>query len=180
MGLGRLVGWSAVPCALPCHHPCHSVRVSSLRGWDLVTGEPLVARPMPPEIGPAVAGRPRAAWLLRAGLLLARVVSRIDERDVGRSDAVHLDQRLLTARPREVPVGRRDRDEASDRQLLAGALIEFLTHGDEEHAGEPGYVLGGLVVVRRDLVVRRQLHAVDERSFLARITLHDRQLRARE
>jgi len=93
---------------------------------------------------------------------------------------VHLNQRLLTASPREVPVRRRDGDEAADRQLLARALIELLAHADEEHAGEHGHVLAGLVEVRRDLVVGRELHAIDEEAFLARIALDDRELGPRE
>src|SRR6185503_15447132 len=131
----------------------------------------MVARPVPRG---AAAGHSekgvlpktgRSRWARRAwsgNLLLARIVRWIDEGDVRRPDAVHLNERLLTAGPREVPMRRRNGDEAADRQLLARALIEFFADADEEDPGEHGDVLGGLVVVGRDLVIGRHLHPIDE------------------
>src|SRR5882672_1455860 len=150
-----------------------------LRDWRTIGGKARAsgqasAKGFVPGIGAGrVAAGPEAAALLLAG-----VVGRVDERDVRRSDTVYLDQRLLAAGPCEMPVRRRNGHEAADRQLLARALIEFLAHPDEEGSSQHGHVLDCLVIVRCDLVVGREFHAIDERSLLARVTLHDRQPRA--
>src|SRR5262247_1474498 len=105
----------------------------------------------------------------RALSLLARIVGRIDERDVRRPDAVNLDQRLFGAREREVPMRGGDANERADLHLGGGLLVEDLAHTDEEDAGKHRDVLAGLVEVRRDLVVRREFDAVDEEALLARV-----------
>src|SRR5260370_39902937 len=97
----------------------------------------MVARPMPraaefrkgsrSENRPAAIGRGRPR---DRSLLLARIVRWIDEGDVGRSDAVNLDERLFTTGPREVPMRRPNGEEAADRQLLARALIGVLAQAD--------------------------------------------------
>src|SRR6266850_8234815 len=74
-----------------------------------------------------------AILLLASSLLLGpRIVGRVHEAEIARPHPVHLHHRFLATRPGEVRVVRRDRGEATHRQLLPGLGVELLADPDEE------------------------------------------------
>ena len=98
--------------------------------------------------------------------------------DAPRADAVHLKDRLAFD-PCEMLHSRRPITERARRHHLRGLRIEFGAHPKIQRALNYRDVFDFRVRVRRDFVAVRQAHAHGEETFLRRIALEHRKLRAR-
>src|SRR5712691_3525334 len=94
-------------------------------------------------------------------LLLARIVSRIDEVDASWPGKLHLDNRLLIRGPHIMGVLGRKREETTRLQQLAFGL-ELFPHAAPEGAAEYGDHLGIGMRVRRHALGGWKLDALDD------------------